>query len=73
MIEIPRGALTADEIAQTAEFFSFGTNDLTKNVVAADVSPRHRQCRESAPTNVGGYRRNPAAFSRPTWSWKSAK
>src|SRR6185436_4123582 len=26
MIEIPRGALTADEIAETAEFFSFGTN-----------------------------------------------
>jgi pyruvate,orthophosphate dikinase len=30
MIEIPRGALTADEIAETAEFFSFGTNDLTQ-------------------------------------------
>ena len=28
MIEIPRGCLTADEIAQSAEFFSFGTNDL---------------------------------------------
>ncbi len=30
MIEAPRGALTADEIAQSAEFFSFGTNDLTQ-------------------------------------------
>ncbi|MBI3885278.1 MAG: pyruvate, phosphate dikinase [Opitutae bacterium] len=30
MIEIPRGALTADEVAKTAEFFSFGTNDLTQ-------------------------------------------
>ncbi len=30
MIEIPRAALTADEIAQKAEFFSFGTNDLTQ-------------------------------------------
>jgi pyruvate,orthophosphate dikinase len=30
MIEIPRGALTADEIAKSAEFFSFGTNDLTQ-------------------------------------------
>jgi pyruvate,orthophosphate dikinase len=30
MIEIPRGALTADEVATTAEFFSFGTNDLTQ-------------------------------------------
>lgn len=30
MIEIPRAALTADEVAKTAEFFSFGTNDLTQ-------------------------------------------
>jgi pyruvate, orthophosphate dikinase len=30
MIEIPRGALTADEIAESAQFFSFGTNDLTQ-------------------------------------------
>ncbi len=33
MIEVPRGALTADEIAQTAEFFSFGTNDLTQTTL----------------------------------------
>jgi pyruvate,orthophosphate dikinase len=30
MIEVPRGALMADEIARVAEFFSFGTNDLTQ-------------------------------------------
>jgi pyruvate,orthophosphate dikinase len=30
MIELPRAALRADELAQTAEFFSFGTNDLTQ-------------------------------------------
>ena len=30
MIEVPRAALTSDEIAKTAEFFSFGTNDLTQ-------------------------------------------
>ncbi len=30
MIEVPRGALTADEIATEADFFSFGTNDLTQ-------------------------------------------
>ena len=32
MIEIPRAAITADEIAEEAEFFSFGTNDLTQTV-----------------------------------------
>ncbi len=30
MIEVPRGALTADEVAKEAQFFSFGTNDLTQ-------------------------------------------
>jgi pyruvate, orthophosphate dikinase len=30
MIEVPRGAVTADQVAQDAEFFSFGTNDLTQ-------------------------------------------
>ena len=30
MIEIPRAALTANEVAEVAEFFSFGTNDLTQ-------------------------------------------
>ena len=30
MIELPRAALTADEIATEADFFSFGTNDLTQ-------------------------------------------
>ncbi len=33
MIEIPRAALTADEIAKDAEFFSFGTNDLTQTTM----------------------------------------
>jgi pyruvate,orthophosphate dikinase len=33
MIEVPRGALTADAIAKTAEFFSFGTNDLTQTAL----------------------------------------
>jgi pyruvate,orthophosphate dikinase len=33
MIEVPRGALTADEIAVNAEFFSFGTNDLTQTAL----------------------------------------
>jgi pyruvate,orthophosphate dikinase len=33
MIEVPRAALVADEIAKTAEFFSFGTNDLTQTTL----------------------------------------
>ncbi len=33
MIEVPRGALTADEVAEVAEFFSFGTNDLTQTTM----------------------------------------
>ena len=52
MIEVPRAALTAGEIAETAEFFSFGTNDLTQTtfglsrddvprVLAAYLQPRH--------------------------------
>jgi pyruvate,orthophosphate dikinase len=33
MIEVPRGALTAGEVAEVAEFFSFGTNDLTQTTL----------------------------------------
>ena len=33
MIEIPRACVTADEIAEVAEFFSFGTNDLTQTTL----------------------------------------
>ena len=33
MIEIPRAALVADQIAKTAQFFSFGTNDLTQTTL----------------------------------------
>jgi len=33
MIEIPRGAVTADQVAEVAQFFSFGTNDLTQTTL----------------------------------------
>jgi pyruvate,orthophosphate dikinase len=45
MIEIPRGALTADEIAQSAEFFSFGTNDLTQTALGMSRDDSGRSCR----------------------------
>jgi pyruvate,orthophosphate dikinase len=47
MIEVPRGALTADEVATEAEFFSFGTNDLTQ--MACGFS------RDDAGTFLGEY------------------
>jgi pyruvate,orthophosphate dikinase len=42
MIELPRAALTADKIAEVAEFFSFGTNDLTQTTygISRDDSPK---------------------------------
>ena len=48
MIEVPRGALTADEIAETAEFFSFGTNDLTQTGLGMS--------RDDAGTFLGNYK-----------------
>ena len=41
MIEVPRAALTAGEIAEAADFFSFGTNDLTQMTLG--LQPRRRR------------------------------
>jgi pyruvate,orthophosphate dikinase len=49
MIELPRAALLAGEIAETAEFFSFGTNDLTQTVFGLS--------RDDAAGFVGAYQR----------------
>jgi pyruvate,orthophosphate dikinase len=49
MIELPRAALRAGEIAQTAEFFSFGTNDLTQTVFGLS--------RDDAASFAGAYQR----------------
>ena len=43
MIEIPRAALTAGEIATEAEFFSFGTNDLTQTTFGYSRDDAERQ------------------------------
>jgi pyruvate,orthophosphate dikinase len=47
MIELPRAALTADEIAKHAEFFSFGTNDLTQTTLGVS--------RDDAASFLGHY------------------
>ena len=49
MIELPRAALRAGEIAETAEFFSFGTNDLTQTVFGLS--------RDDAASFTGAYQR----------------
>ncbi len=49
MIELPRAALTADQIARQADFFSFGTNDLTQTTLGMS--------RDDAPSFLGDYER----------------
>jgi pyruvate,orthophosphate dikinase len=57
MIELPRAALTADELAKSAEFFSFGTNDLTQTTfgISRDDSGRFLE----AYVNNGIFERDP--------------
>ena len=57
MIEVPRGALTADEIAQTAEFFSFGTNDLTQTTLGMS--------RDDSGSFLGAYQENEIMKKNP--------
>ncbi len=57
MIEVPRGALTADEIAEIAEFFSFGTNDLTQ--MGMGISRDDMGHFKDAYTELGIFPRNP--------------
>jgi hypothetical protein len=60
MIEIPRAALTADEIAAAAEFFSFGTNDLTRPPSASPGTMWTDFCPIPFETVLKGFRkRNP--------------
>jgi pyruvate, orthophosphate dikinase len=57
MIEVPRGALTADEIAKTAEFFSFGTNDLTQMTCGFSRDDSAKFLNQYV--NLGIYQRDP--------------
>ena len=69
MIEIPRAALTADEVAKEAEFFSFGTNDLTQTTMGLsrddyhEVLPTYETRRSSRPI------RSPCSIRKASASW----
>ena len=64
MIELPRAALTAGEIAKTAEFFSFGTNDLTQTTLGCQ--PRRRRGQVPREVHRDGHpRRQPVRVDRP--------
>ena len=63
MIEVPRGALTADEIAKTAEFFSFGTNDLTQT--ALGMSRDDSRHVPAALSENGDHQEEPLRHDRP--------
>jgi pyruvate, orthophosphate dikinase len=72
MIEVPRGALTADEIAETAQFFSFGTNDLTQTCLgmsrddSGSFLPRTRNSKSSNKIRSPPSTRPASANS---WRW----
>ena len=57
MIEVPRAAVTADQIAKVADFFSFGTNDLTQ--MGAGISRDDGQSFLPVYSELGIYKKNP--------------
>ena len=52
MIEVPRGAVTADKVAETAEFFSFGTNDLTQMTLGFSRDDAGKFIKEYVAQNI---------------------
>ncbi len=59
MIEVPRAAITADQVAQEAQFFSFGTNDLTQTTLAFSRDDADKFLRDYLRLEI--YDRNPFA------------
>ena len=50
MIELPRAAVAADRIAEQADFFSFGTNDLTQTTFGISRDDAGTSCRSTSST-----------------------
>ena len=70
MIEIPRAALTADEIAKEAEFFSFGTNDLTQMTFGFSRDDAGKFLKDYYEREI--YETRSICKIRPKWSWKTS-
>ena len=69
MIEIPRAALAAEQIAQDAEFFSFGTNDLTQTALGMSRDDSGSFFPPPSARNPHG---QPVRFDRPGGGWPSS-
>ena len=65
MIELPRAALTADQIAEEAEFFSFGTNDLTQTTYGISRDDINNFL--PAYLKAGIFKQDPVRHARPGW------
>ena len=70
MIEIPRAALTADEIAKEAEFFSFGTNDLTQTTIGLSRDDYQQvPARRTRRPKIFKQIRSPSSTRKASASW----
>jgi pyruvate,orthophosphate dikinase len=67
MIEVPRAAVTANEIAEVADFFSFGTNDLTQTTFG--IQPRRCELIPARLHRPRDPRGRPVPVARPRRAW----
>ena len=78
MIEVPRAAVTAHQIAEVAEFFSFGTNDLTQATLGLSRSrsraarPESFSCREASGDGPSTCTMRTTEPAMPSWSCAEA-
>jgi pyruvate,orthophosphate dikinase len=70
MIEVPRGALTADDGAQTAEFFSLGTDDLTQTCLSMNRAAKPVRKSSQHVDSLGSFRRWSRASTARGARWR---